>query len=314
MATACIPQITFGFEPKGKPVVARFDQPHASSDGGAVLLKSLDTQLGLTERLAGCLADTRQPGKVQHQTLRVGAAARLRARLWLRRLQRRRAAGPRPDPQAAARPRSARGPGPGLAADAVAVRERRGAGAVARHGARAGRHGHRDPAAAAQGAGHADHDRPRPHRRPDPRPAGVHLLQRPLRHVVLPAGGGDGDVQRRGRAVCGGRGAAAGQRAGHAGGAGAPAAPAGQAARRLPRRRRFGSGWTGALPIPKLFQFLEQQQVEYVVAMASNRAPGEARAAADGQSADAVQGHRRRRRTCMARRGTPPGSGSASGG
>jgi len=55
MATACIPQITFGFEPKGKPIVATFDMPHASSDGGAVLLKSLDTQLELTKRLAGCL-------------------------------------------------------------------------------------------------------------------------------------------------------------------------------------------------------------------------------------------------------------------
>jgi hypothetical protein len=69
MATACIPQITFGFEPKGKPIVAAFDQPHASSDGGAVLLKSLDTQWQLTQRLAGCLVDRRQPGKVQHQAL-----------------------------------------------------------------------------------------------------------------------------------------------------------------------------------------------------------------------------------------------------
>src|SRR6059036_1549940 len=69
MATACIPQITFGFEPKAKPVVAAFDVPHASVDGGAVLLKSLDTQLQLTKRLAGCLVDQRQPGKVQHQTL-----------------------------------------------------------------------------------------------------------------------------------------------------------------------------------------------------------------------------------------------------
>ena len=69
MATACIPQITFGFEPKAKPVVATFDLPHASQDGGAVLLKSLDTQLQLTKRLAACLVDGRQPGKVQHQTL-----------------------------------------------------------------------------------------------------------------------------------------------------------------------------------------------------------------------------------------------------
>ena len=69
MATACIPQITFGFEPKEKPVVAAFDMPHASSDGGAVLLKSLDTQLQLTKRVAACVVDRRQPGKVQHQTL-----------------------------------------------------------------------------------------------------------------------------------------------------------------------------------------------------------------------------------------------------
>src|SRR6266511_2677292 len=69
MATACIPQITFGFEPKAKPVVATFDMPHASADGGAVLLKSLDTQLQLTKRLAACVVDSRQPGKVQHQTL-----------------------------------------------------------------------------------------------------------------------------------------------------------------------------------------------------------------------------------------------------
>ena len=69
MATDCIAQVTFGFEPKAKPVVARFDMPHASSDGGAVLLKSLDTQLQLTQRVAACLIDGRQPGKVQHETL-----------------------------------------------------------------------------------------------------------------------------------------------------------------------------------------------------------------------------------------------------
>jgi hypothetical protein len=51
MATTCIPQTTFGFEPKGMPIVAAFDQPHASSDGGAVLLKSLELQ-GLMLHLA----------------------------------------------------------------------------------------------------------------------------------------------------------------------------------------------------------------------------------------------------------------------
>src|SRR3990172_1607638 len=71
MATNCIAQVTFKFEGLGKPVVARFDTPHASSDGGAVLLKGIDTQLGLTRRLAACLDDARQPGKVRHQGIEV---------------------------------------------------------------------------------------------------------------------------------------------------------------------------------------------------------------------------------------------------
>lgn len=67
MATACIAQFTFGFEPKDRPVVAAFDMPDTSSDGGAILLKGIDAQLGVTRRLAACLADARQPGKVRHQ-------------------------------------------------------------------------------------------------------------------------------------------------------------------------------------------------------------------------------------------------------
>lgn len=50
----------------GKPVVARFDQPDASSDGGAVLLKACDVRLNLTQALADCLHDTRQQSKVAH--------------------------------------------------------------------------------------------------------------------------------------------------------------------------------------------------------------------------------------------------------
>src|SRR3989441_12903860 len=69
MATDCIAQVTFNFDPKRKPIVAAFDQPHASSDGGAILLKGIDTQFGLTKRLAACLKDDRQPGKVWHQTV-----------------------------------------------------------------------------------------------------------------------------------------------------------------------------------------------------------------------------------------------------
>ena len=50
----------------GKRVVARFDQPDSSSDGGAVLLKACDERLGLTDALARCLPDGRQQSKVEH--------------------------------------------------------------------------------------------------------------------------------------------------------------------------------------------------------------------------------------------------------
>ncbi len=69
MATDCIPQVTFQGDGFAKPVVARFDLPDASSDGGLVLIKAVDTQLGLTERLAACLDDAREPGKVLHETI-----------------------------------------------------------------------------------------------------------------------------------------------------------------------------------------------------------------------------------------------------
>ena len=49
-----------------RPVVAKFDQPNASSDGGAILLKACDARLDLTRRLASCLIERRQAGKVEH--------------------------------------------------------------------------------------------------------------------------------------------------------------------------------------------------------------------------------------------------------
>lgn len=49
-----------------KPVHVSFDEPHTTSDGGALLLKSVDDQLGLTSALARCLTDLRESGKVQH--------------------------------------------------------------------------------------------------------------------------------------------------------------------------------------------------------------------------------------------------------
>jgi Transposase DDE domain group 1 len=49
-----------------KPLVATFDTPHQSSDGGAILLKAIDDELALTARLAACLPEWRQPGKIEH--------------------------------------------------------------------------------------------------------------------------------------------------------------------------------------------------------------------------------------------------------
>jgi hypothetical protein len=50
----------------GKPVVAKFDQEHASSDGGAILLQACDRRLGLTDALIGGIDDHRQSGKIRH--------------------------------------------------------------------------------------------------------------------------------------------------------------------------------------------------------------------------------------------------------
>ena len=66
MATDCIPPLTLKFHQKMKPVVVRFDAAHASTDGGVLLLKALDERLTLTEDLAACLLDRRDPRKVQH--------------------------------------------------------------------------------------------------------------------------------------------------------------------------------------------------------------------------------------------------------
>ena len=50
-----------------KPVVMEFDQRQGSSDGGTILLKAADRRLALTQTLAACLVDQRQPGKVEHE-------------------------------------------------------------------------------------------------------------------------------------------------------------------------------------------------------------------------------------------------------
>ncbi len=61
-----IPQSVLFPDLFNKPVIATFDQPHASSDGGAVLLKAAEARYGLIDGFARCLVEDRQPGKVRH--------------------------------------------------------------------------------------------------------------------------------------------------------------------------------------------------------------------------------------------------------
>jgi len=49
-----------------KPAIVAFDEPEVTSDGGSLLLKAVDDQTGLTDRLAAALTDPREPGKVRH--------------------------------------------------------------------------------------------------------------------------------------------------------------------------------------------------------------------------------------------------------
>ena len=66
MRNDTIPQTVLFPDLFSKPLVATFDQPHASSDGGAVLLKAAERRYGLIDGFARCLIDDRQPGKVRH--------------------------------------------------------------------------------------------------------------------------------------------------------------------------------------------------------------------------------------------------------
>ena len=61
-----IPQTVLFPDLLSKPLIATFDQPHASSDGGAILLKAAEGRYGLIDGFARCLVEERQPGKVRH--------------------------------------------------------------------------------------------------------------------------------------------------------------------------------------------------------------------------------------------------------
>ena len=66
--TECMPRIRFGFHPR-RVVDVSADAPTTSSDGGLVLLRQLDEQLGLCARLAPLLVDRRDPRLTQHTRL-----------------------------------------------------------------------------------------------------------------------------------------------------------------------------------------------------------------------------------------------------
>jgi hypothetical protein len=51
---------------EGLEIHARFDGGALSSDGGVLLLREIERKLGLTDVLASCLADRRDPGRVVH--------------------------------------------------------------------------------------------------------------------------------------------------------------------------------------------------------------------------------------------------------
>ena len=64
-------------ESVNKAVSAKFDQDHASSDGGVILPKGCDERLQLSRTLVGCLSDERQQSKVTHSLTELSQQRRL---------------------------------------------------------------------------------------------------------------------------------------------------------------------------------------------------------------------------------------------
>jgi hypothetical protein len=50
----------------GRRVVAEFNGGHISSDGGLLLIRQVDQQYGLSEQIAACFTDHRDPSRVEH--------------------------------------------------------------------------------------------------------------------------------------------------------------------------------------------------------------------------------------------------------
>ena len=63
-----VPQLTFDFY-RDLPVVTTFDAPETSSDGGLLLLRSVDDCIGLSRWFAHCVPDKRNKKFVQHHRI-----------------------------------------------------------------------------------------------------------------------------------------------------------------------------------------------------------------------------------------------------
>jgi hypothetical protein len=50
----------------GKPIVARFDAAHISSDGGLLALREVEQRPGIAQQRAACIGDPRAPERVMH--------------------------------------------------------------------------------------------------------------------------------------------------------------------------------------------------------------------------------------------------------
>jgi hypothetical protein len=69
MKTECTP-VQAEFQGLGRrKVVAAFDGGHISSDGGVVLLRETDARLDITQRMAQCFTDYRNPDQTEHSLL-----------------------------------------------------------------------------------------------------------------------------------------------------------------------------------------------------------------------------------------------------
>jgi hypothetical protein len=65
--TDCFAQTRIDFQ--HKRIEVAFDAPRSSSDGGLLLVRQLDEQLGVSALLAGLIPDEREPAKVEHSRL-----------------------------------------------------------------------------------------------------------------------------------------------------------------------------------------------------------------------------------------------------